>query len=130
MKIRDLALARAADIWQPDVGAAGGITEMIRIAALASALEFQLAPHAWSSAFLVAANLQLAAALPNFWIFEFAQAYNPLLTDLVTTRIGVDKDGCIPIPQGPGLGVEIVPDAERRFPFNQAMVDRRPVIAQ
>jgi D-galactarolactone cycloisomerase len=125
---RDLALARAADIWQPDVGASGGITEMLRIAALASALEFQLAPHAWSSAFLVAASLQLAAALPNYSIFEFTQSYNPLLTDLVTTTIEVGKDGRILIPQGPGLGVEIVPDAERRFPFDQTKVDRRPVV--
>ena len=114
---RDLALSRAADIWQPDVGASGGITEMLRIAALASALEFQLAPHAWSSAFLVAASLQLAAALPNYWIFEFTQTYNPLLSELVTTKLEVGKDGCIPIPQGPGLGVEIDPDAERKFPY-------------
>ncbi len=116
---RDLALARAADIWQPDVAIAGGITEVLRIAALASALEFQLAPHAGGggSAYLVAANLQLAAALPNYSIFELTQNYNPLLRELITTKIEVEKDGCIPIPQGPGLGIEIVPDAERRFPF-------------
>ena len=124
---RDLGLARAADIWQPDVGACGGITEMLRIAALASALEFQLAPHAWSSAFLVAASLQLAAALPNYSIFEFTQTYNPLLNDLITTELGVDQDGCIPIPQGPGLGVEIIPDAERRFPF-QDTVERVAIV--
>ena len=107
--------------------AAGGITEMLRIAALASAREFRLAPHAWSSAFLVAASLQLAAALPNYSIFEFTQTYNPLLNDLITTPIDVGPDGCIPIPQGPGLGVEIVAHAERRFPF-QDIVERKPMV--
>ena len=42
---RDLGLARAADVWQPDTAMTGGITEMVRIAALASAMEVQLAPH-------------------------------------------------------------------------------------
>ena len=125
---RDLGLARAADIWQPDVAMAGGLTEMLRIAALASAMEFQLAPHTWGSAFLVTASLQLAAALPNYSIFEFTQTYNPLLNELVTTPLGVEKDGCIPIPQGPGLGVEIVPDAERRFPFDQTTAEHRPLV--
>lgn len=114
---RDLGLARAADIWQPDLAMAGGITEMVRIANLASAMEFQLAPHSWGSALLTAANLQLAAALPNFFIFEVGQTYNPILHELVTAPVKVSPDGYLEIPNGPGLGVEIVPDAEKRFPF-------------
>jgi D-galactarolactone cycloisomerase len=125
---RDLGLARAADIWQPDAAMAGGLTEMLRIAALASSLEFQLAPHVWGSAFLWAASLQLAAALPNYSIFEFGQTYSPLLYELVTAPVKVEQDGYVEIPQGPGLGVEIVPDAERRFPFDPNAAERKPLV--
>jgi L-alanine-DL-glutamate epimerase-like enolase superfamily enzyme len=125
---RDLGLARAADIWQPDTAMAGGITEMVRIAGLASAMEVQLAPHCWGSAFLWAASLQLAGALPSYYIFEFGQAYSPLLYELVTTPVKVEKDGCVAIPSGPGLGVEIIPDAEKRFRFDEHAVERKALV--
>ncbi|MGE3911472.1 MAG: mandelate racemase/muconate lactonizing enzyme family protein [Chloroflexota bacterium] len=125
---RDLGLARAADIWQPDTAMAGGITELVRIAGLASAMEVQLAPHCWGSAFLWAASLQLAGALPVYYIFEFGQAYSPLLYELVTTPVKVEKDGYVEIPTGPGLGVEIVPDAEKRFPFDAHAAERRALV--
>jgi len=125
---RDLALARAADVWQPDTAMAGGLTEMRRIAALASAFEFRFAPHVWGSAFLWAASLQLAAALPNYSIFEFGQPYSPLLYELVTTPVKVEPDGYVEIPQGPGLGVEIVPDAERRFAFDPHTAERKSLL--
>ncbi|MFN8525275.1 MAG: mandelate racemase/muconate lactonizing enzyme family protein [Chloroflexota bacterium] len=125
---RNLANARAADVWQPDAAMAGGITEMIRIAAYASSLEFQLAPHNWGSALLVAASLQLAAALPNFYIFELTQTYSPLLDDLVTEPIAVDREGYLAIPQKPGLGVELVPDAEKRWPFDPNLPEHKPLV--
>ncbi len=125
---RDLGLARAADVWQPDAAMAGGITELVRIAGLASSMEVQLAPHCWGSAFLWAASLQLAGALPSYYIFEFGQAYSPLLYELVTTPVKVEKDGYVEIPSGPGLGVEIVPDAEKRFPFDPAAAERKALI--
>lgn len=125
---RDLALARAADVWQPDTAMVGGLTEMLRIAGLAASFETQLAPHCWGSALLWAASLQLAAAIPNYSIFEFTVTYNPLLSELVTTPIGVARDGYVEIPQGPGLGIELVPDAERRFPFEYGQAEHRPLV--
>jgi L-alanine-DL-glutamate epimerase-like enolase superfamily enzyme len=101
---------------------------MRRIAALASTFEFQLAPHVWGSAFLWAASLQLAAAVPNYYIFEFGQPYSPLLYELVTHQVRVEKDGYVEIPQGPGLGVEIVPDAEKRFPFDPHAAERKALV--
>jgi D-galactarolactone cycloisomerase len=125
---RDLGLARGADVWQPDAAMAGGLTEMLRIGALASAMEVQLAPHVWGSAFLQAASLQLAGALPNYYLFEFGQAYSPLRSELVTEPIEIQKDGLVEIPRGPGLGVEIVPDAERRFPFDPHAAERKALV--
>lgn len=125
---RDLALARAADVWQPDVAMVGGLTEALRVANVASSFEFQMAPHSWGSALLWAANLQLAAAIPNYLIFEFGQTYNPLLHELLTSTVKVEKDGYVEIPQGPGLGVEVVPDAEKKFPFRPNMQHRKPLV--
>jgi L-alanine-DL-glutamate epimerase-like enolase superfamily enzyme len=127
-QFRDLALARGADIWQPDAAVAGGITEMLRIAALASTFEFQLAPHVWGSAFLWAASLQLAAALPNYYILEFGQTYSPLLYELIDYPVKVEQDGHVEIPQGPGLGVQIDPEAERRWPFDPTAAERKALV--
>ena len=110
--------ARAADLLQPDLAIAGGITEARRVAALAQAHGITVEPHSWGSALLWAASLQFAAATPNCTILEVSQAYNPLLTDLVTTPVGADSDGFCSLPTSPGLGIELQPDLERRYPFD------------
>jgi L-alanine-DL-glutamate epimerase-like enolase superfamily enzyme len=56
--------------------------------------------------------LQLAAATPNCVVFEFCQAYHPLLYDLLTTPVAVDADGNVTVPTEPGLGVELQPEHE------------------
>lgn len=109
--------AQAADILQPDIAIAGGLTETRRIAALAHGRGIAVAPHVWGSALLWAASLQFAAATANCMIFEFCQAYSPLLYDLLTTPVAVGKDGYVEIPTGPGLGVELQPDLERKYPY-------------
>lgn len=116
-RFREILDARAADIVQPDVAIAGGLTETQRIAALAYAHGIGVAPHVWGSAILWAASLQLAAAIPNVFIFEFCQAYNPFLYDLIVEPAAVDADGFVTIPMKPGLGVELQPELERKFPF-------------
>jgi L-alanine-DL-glutamate epimerase-like enolase superfamily enzyme len=115
----DLVERRAADILQPDVAVVGGLTEARRVAALAHAHGLPIAPHVWGSALLWAASLQLVAATSNCVIFEFCQAYYPLLYDLLTTPVKVDADGWVSIPGGPGLGIELQPEAElvRKYPF-------------
>ena len=62
---RDLVVRKAMDIVQPDVCAAGGISECRKIAALASAHGVECVPHAWGSAIGLAATLQFLAALPD-----------------------------------------------------------------
>lgn len=109
--------ARAADVLQPDIAICGGLTESRRIAALAHARGVAIAPHVWGSALLWAASLQFAAATPNCMIFEFGQAYNPFLYDLLTTPVAVGSDGFVTIPPGPGLGVELQPNLEQKYPY-------------
>jgi D-galactarolactone cycloisomerase len=108
---RDLIASRALGVIQPDVARSGGITETRRIASLAHAFHTAYAPHVgFSGAICVAASLHLAAAMPNFLTFECMFFANPLRDALTRTPVGAAEaltpEG-LPVPQGPGLGIEI-----------------------
>ena len=106
---------RSLGLIQPDVARSGGITETWRIAELAQSFGVAYAPHVgWSGAVCVAASLQLAAAAENCITFECMVYENPLREKLLTRSVGdpaTMKDGRLPIPDGPGLGIAIDPDA-------------------
>jgi L-alanine-DL-glutamate epimerase-like enolase superfamily enzyme len=106
---RDLALARAVDIFQPDLAICGGITEAMRIAALAASQQIKLAPHMWGGAIMFAAGLQICATAPAAFIVEYSLGHNPLMHDLVAEAFPV-IDGRIEVPDRPGLGLTIDDD--------------------
>src|SRR5207244_12336440 len=106
---RDLALLGAVDIMQPDLAICGGITEAMRISALASAFNLRLAPHLWAGAPAFAAGLHVAAASPAGFIIEYSLGANPLLHDLVEEDFPVE-DGMIQVPDRPGLGITVRQD--------------------
>jgi L-alanine-DL-glutamate epimerase-like enolase superfamily enzyme len=112
--VKDLLVRRAVDIIQPDVARAGGFSECRKIAALCSAFNIAYAPHTGaSSAVCLAASVQLAAALPNFLIYEYmrgdwsARQPNPLREDLLREPVEVFADGHVLVPSRPGIGVEL-----------------------
>ncbi|MEC9343254.1 MAG: mandelate racemase/muconate lactonizing enzyme family protein [Pseudomonadota bacterium] len=100
---RDLAVLRAVDIFQPDPAFCGGITEAMRIAALASAFNLRLSPHLWAGAPCFFAGLHICAASPASFIIEYSLGANPMIHDLVEEDVTV-TDGLIAIPERPGLG--------------------------
>jgi L-alanine-DL-glutamate epimerase-like enolase superfamily enzyme len=103
---RDLIEAKAVDICQPDIAIAGGLTETLRIAALAAAHELTVAPHLWGGAVLFAAGLHLCVATPCATTVEFSRGHNPLLNDL--TEEGFELvDGYVLAPERPGLGLTL-----------------------
>ncbi|HTZ34684.1 MAG TPA: mandelate racemase/muconate lactonizing enzyme family protein [Stellaceae bacterium] len=106
---RDLAALGAVDIMQPDLAICGGITEAMRISALASAHNLRLAPHLWAGAPAFAAGLAVAAASPAGFIVEYSLGANPLLHDLVEEAFPV-VDGMIEVPERPGLGITVRED--------------------
>jgi len=116
---RDLIASRAVGVIQPDVARAGGITETRRIADLADSFHVAYAPHVgWSGALCAAASVQLAAAQPNFLVYECMIFDNPLREALLARWVGSFQDladGHVAVPQGPGLGVEVDRDALARF---------------
>ena len=111
---RDLVVRKAMDIIQPDVCAAGGISECRKIAALASAHGVECIPHAWGSAIGLAATLHFLAALPDQPpsfrpmppLLELEQCENPF-RDLLSVEPIVQQGGKVQIPTGSGLGIEI-----------------------
>ena len=111
---RDLVVRKAMDIIQPDVCAAGGISECRKIAALASAHGVECIPHAWGSAIGLAATLHFLAALPDQPpsfrpmppLLELEQCENPF-RDLLSVEPIVQQGGKVQIPTGAGLGIEI-----------------------
>jgi D-galactarolactone cycloisomerase len=111
---KQLVEARAVDILQPDPAIAGGITEVVRIAALASAHQLTVAPHLWGSALLFATGLNLAAALPNVVTLEYSMGFNPMLRGLSPDEF-VIRDSRVEIPDQPGLGVMIHDDFVRQY---------------
>jgi len=111
---RDIVTKKAMNIIQPDVCAAGGLTECKKIATLATTHGVECVPHAWGSAIGLAATLHFLASLPDQPpsfrpmppLLEFEQCENPFRDHLSMVPI-VQKRGVVNIPTGPGLGIEI-----------------------
>lgn len=103
---REIAELRGADVLQPDLAIAGGLTEGMRIGAIASAFNLRLAPHLWSGAPAFAAGLHLAATQSAGFILEYSLGHNPMLHDLIEEDFPVE-DGMVAIPDRPGLGITV-----------------------
>jgi galactonate dehydratase len=106
----------AADILQPDIGNTGGIMEAKKIAAMAEVYNMRIQPHNCASPVSTAAALQLDACIPNFFIQELYPYRIPEHFQIVDHAPELDvKNGFLPIPSRPGLGIELV--EERVKPF-------------
>jgi len=113
-QFRDRLAARAVDILLPDVCRAGGITEGRKIAMLADCYQTPWAAHvSMGTPVHIAAALHLGAATPNFLICECPTHQNPLGNNLLQTPI-LCRDGFFELPQGPGLGIELIEDELNR----------------
>ena len=110
-EFRDLIAQGCLDIVQPDVTIATGILNGKKVAGMAEAANLEFSPHTWTNGLGFAANLQLMAASPNCPYCEFPfepPGWVPEARDFMLAepfRIG--KDGCIAVPQKPGLGIEL-----------------------
>jgi len=100
----------AVDIIQPDCTKNGGLSESRRIAWAAQDHNIQFVPHGWNTVIGLAADLQLTAAIPIARYVEYLTP-SPYIEDLTPEPFRPDADGLLPIPERPGLGVEI--DRER-----------------
>lgn len=108
-----IALA-SPDVLQPDPSVVGGVTGMRRVAALAHAEGLALFPHGYKTRITMAAGLQVLACQPGEVMIEYCLSPSPLV-DGLTSGIGVDGDGYVHVPAGPGLGVDVDRSALERF---------------
>jgi D-galactarolactone cycloisomerase len=119
---RQLITERCVDILQPDVCAAGGISECKKIADMANAFGVRVNPHVWGTGVGLAASLQLIAALPHNPpglvplepLLEFDCSEHPIRMAVLQSSIA-QREGRVEVPQGPGLGIEIDRAALDRF---------------
>jgi len=100
----------AFDIVQPDVTKVGGITESRRIAWMAQENGVKFIPHGWNTAVGLAADLQLASAFSETDLVEYI-ADSPYVDGIVAQPWSLDQDGMLPIPDTPGLSIQLNLDA-------------------
>ncbi len=99
---------------QPDLSRCGGLTVGKQIADLALRKQIDCVPHAWLSDLLKAASLHLNAYTMNSLYLEYNVSSASLLNTLCRTPI-VMVDGFVPVPTGPGLGVEVDEEVVARY---------------
>ena len=106
----------AATILQPALGRSGGILETKKIAAIAEAHNAQIAPHLYAGPVEWAANIQLAANIPNILMVETIGTGGDFHLPLIKHSITWEGGYVLP-PTAPGLGIEFDEDLARAHPY-------------
>jgi len=100
---RDLIEHRAADILQPDVAVVGGVSEWMKVAALASTYDLPVSSHYFHDV-----HVHLMAAIPNGQMAEyFLRDLDIMVFDEVVREPLMPENGYLTVPQRPGLGMEL-----------------------
>lgn len=104
----------AAEILQPALGRAGGIWEMKKVAAIAECYNAQIAPHLYAGPVEWAANIHLAASIPNLLMIE---TIDTTFHDALISSSIIVEDGFVTPPTAPGLGIEVNEALARKHKF-------------
>ncbi|MFN0172933.1 MAG: mandelate racemase/muconate lactonizing enzyme family protein [Bryobacteraceae bacterium] len=113
----DLMDRGKVDVAQPDVGRVGGLTEARRVCDLAADRGRLIVPHCWKTGIGIAASAHLCAATAHCPYIEFLPAplsEAPLRRELVIEELRM-VDGMVPLPEKPGLGIELNWDVVERY---------------
>jgi L-alanine-DL-glutamate epimerase-like enolase superfamily enzyme len=106
-EFRRLIEEGCVDIVQPDLSRCGGLTVARQVAALVRDNGIQLVPHSWLTDLLTAYSLHLISTLERPLFVEFNVAQSRLTRGVCGGALGLNTDGTVSIPSGPGLGVEV-----------------------
>ena len=109
----------AASYIRPDVCAVGGITTAKKICAVAEANDVLVIPHNPLGPVSTAACLQICASIPNLGIQELPGFCLNGAEDKMVKEPFRYENGCLMIPEGPGIGIELADDAEELYPANE-----------
>jgi L-alanine-DL-glutamate epimerase-like enolase superfamily enzyme len=113
--------AGAFDVVQPDVTKCGGISEERRIAWMAQEHGVRFIPHGWNTAVGLAADLQLASAFPETDLVEYLTG-SPYVDHIAAGGWRLDADGMLPVPEVPGLGLELDREALSRYTRGESLL--------
>ena len=108
--------AHAADVLQPDIANAGGITELKKIAAIAEPKHITVAPHDVSSPVGLLAALHVDASIINFEIQEYHAEFYSEHYYTVFRGLPRPVDGYVTLSDAPGLGLEMDEDVIAAHP--------------
>jgi L-alanine-DL-glutamate epimerase-like enolase superfamily enzyme len=100
---------------QIDCGRIGGLGPAKQVADTAAKRGVIYVNHTFTSNLALSASLQPFAGLPDHWICEYPTNLQPLARDLTLNHIAPDANGEIVLPDAPGLGIEINPEAVARY---------------
>jgi len=119
---RELIEGKVVDIIQTDVNHVGGISALWKVAAMAETSGVMMAPHACEGPVGAVASTHVDAAMPNFLVQEICSGVEPdgkdaLWEELLGYPAMRMVDGYYPLPDKPGLGIEIDEGALARYPF-------------
>ncbi len=106
-EFRELLERSGPTFCRPDPGLAGGITHTKKIAAIAEAHHSAIVTHNFLGPVLTAASVHLDVSIPNFVVQEYSMIDER--ADVVQAFPGTlrREGGYLPLPQAPGLGVEL-----------------------
>ena len=111
---------RSIDILQPDLSKTGGITEALRIAAMASTWKLPIHPHTSTTGLNMAATIHFLASIDNGGYFEAeVSRNNPFRDRLVSAPYTLDDGGCVCPLERPGIGVEV----DEQFLIEHPVID-------
>jgi L-alanine-DL-glutamate epimerase-like enolase superfamily enzyme len=105
---------RAMDIVQPDATKCGGLSELRRIAWMAEEHGIELVPHGWNTALGVATDIQFVSTLHTRSFVEF-NVGNPMVEETIEQPFKLDANGCLQVPDAPGLGVTVNRERLKKF---------------
>ena len=105
-EFRELLEAGGPQYVRPDLGLAGGITHCKKIAALAEAYHSAVVTHNFLGPLITAASLHLDTSIPNFVTQEYTKGDES--EAFAVYKVAYQREGgYIPIPEAPGLGIEL-----------------------
>jgi L-rhamnonate dehydratase len=108
------------DIVQPDMGMAGGFTEIRRIEQMVKERGKRIVLHGYKTNLLLAANLQFICQHEADEMAEYSTSVSPLRWELTRERFEIDGNGCVTVPDKPGLGVSLDEAALAKFALPKA----------
>jgi L-alanine-DL-glutamate epimerase-like enolase superfamily enzyme len=105
-------------ILQPDVAFCGGLTVCREASRLARAAGRRCVAHCFSTGINLTASLHWMASCPDGDLIEYCLRPSPLLRHLVRNLPPL-VDGRVPVPEGPGLGIELDEEVLERYRVNR-----------